>query len=313
MNPDYQVLLYYKYVAIDDPIAVMNDQRLLCQKLNLKGRIIIAKEGINGTVEGTTENCQKYIAETTKDERFADISFKKSAGIGNAFPRLRVKVRDEIVTSDVAGLDPTKKTGKYLTADELHQWFEEKREFYIVDMRNDYEYMSGFFEGSILSGFANFKDLSSVTKKLEHLKDKTILTVCTGGVRCEKASAFLVESAFPDVYQLQDGIVSYMEKYPNQHFKGKLYVFDNRLTMGFNTDAPDHEIVSTCRHCGKKSDDYVNCMNLSCHDHYICCMDCRDKETGLAFCSEECREIAKIQIKNKKYKNMTLSSSNASV
>lgn len=299
---DYQVLLYYKYVSIDDPVAVMNEQRLLCQKLNLKGRIIIAKEGINGTVEGTKENTEKYIEQTIKDNRFTDISFKKSVGTGDAFPKLRVKVRDEIVTSDVAGLDPTKKTGKYLTADELHQWFEEKREFYIVDMRNDYEYMSGFFEGSILSGFQNFKDLSKVTEKLEHLRDKTILTICTGGVRCEKASAFLVESAFSDVYQLQDGIVSYMEKYPNQHFKGKLYVFDNRLTMGFNTDSEDHEIVSTCRHCGKKSDDYVNCMNLSCHDHYICCMDCRDKETGLAFCSEECREIVEIQIKNNTYK-----------
>src|SRR6185369_3597378 len=153
MNSDYQVLLYYKYVAIDNPIAVMNDQRLLCQKLHLKGRIIIAKEGINGTVEGTKENTEKYIAETIKDPRFADISFKKSVGTGDAFPKLRVKVRDEIVTSDVAGLDPTRKTGKYITAEELHKWFEEKREFYLVDMRNDYEYMSGFFEGSILSGF----------------------------------------------------------------------------------------------------------------------------------------------------------------
>jgi UPF0176 protein len=293
MHMDFQVLLYYKYVSIDNPTAVMNDQRLLCQKLNLKGRIIIAKEGINGTVEGTKENTEKYIEQTIKDARFADISFKKSAGTGDAFPKLRVKVRDEIVTSDVSGLDPTKKTGKYLTAEELHSWFEEGHEFYLVDMRNDYEYMSGFFEGSILSGFENFKDLSKITEKLNHLKTKTIVTICTGGVRCEKASAYLVESDFADVYQLQDGIVSYMEKYPNQHFKGKLYVFDNRLTLGFNTDSEDHEIVANCKHCGKSSDLYVNCMNHACHIHYICCMECRDKETGLAFCSEECKEIAR--------------------
>jgi UPF0176 protein len=300
---NFQILLYYKYVPIANPTAVMNEQRLLCQKLNLKGRIIIAKEGINGTVEGTKENTEKYIEETTKDVRFADISFKKSVGTGDAFPKLRVKVRDEIVTSDVPGLDPTKKTGKYLTAEELHQWFTQGKEFYIVDMRNDYEYMSGFFEGSILSGFQNFKDLSKVTEKLEHLRDKTILTICTGGVRCEKASAFLVESAFPDVYQLQDGIVSYMEKYPNQHFKGKLYVFDNRITMGFNTEAPDHEIVSNCFLCGSKNDHYVNCMNHACHKHFICCEDCLDPKTGLAFCSEECKEIVEHQIKNNIYKH----------
>jgi UPF0176 protein len=306
MNPDFQILLYYKYVPIANPTAVMNDQRLLCQKLNLKGRIIIAKEGINGTVEGTKENTEKYIEETTKDPRFADISFKKSVGTGDAFPKLRVKVRDEIVTSDVPGLDPTKKTGKYLTAEELHQWFTQGKEFYIVDMRNDYEYMSGFFEGSILSGFQNFKDLSKVTEKLEHLRDKTILTICTGGVRCEKASAFLVESAFPDVYQLQDGIVSYMEKYPNQHFKGKLYVFDNRITMGFNTEAPDHEIVSNCFLCGAKNDHYVNCMNHACHKHFICCEDCLDTKTGLAFCSEECKEIVEHQIRNNIYKHNSI-------
>src|SRR6185369_516231 len=184
------------------------------------------------------------------------------------------------------------------------KWFEEKREFYLVDMRNDYEYMSGFFEGSILSGFENFKDLSKITEKLKHLKDKTIVTICTGGVRCEKASAYLVESDFADVYQLQDGIVSYMEKYPNQHFKGKLYVFDNRLTLGFNTDDPQHEIVSNCKHCGKACDLYVNCMNHACHIHYICCIACRDTETGLAFCSKKCKEIVEHQIKEHTYKNM---------
>lgn len=288
---DYQVLLYYKYVSIKYPKTLMKEHRKLCESLQLKGRIIIATEGINGTLEGTKENTEKYIEEMQKDERFSDISFKKSEGNGNAFPKLSIKVRDEIVTSNVAGLDPIKKTGKYITAEELHSWFETGKEFYLVDMRNDYEYMSGFFEGSILSGFENFKDLASIKDKLIHLKDKTIVTICTGGVRCEKASGFLVENDFADVYQLQDGIVSYMEKYPNQHFKGKLYVFDTRLTLGFNTDSPEHEIVGKCYHCGVPCDTYVNCMNHSCHLHFITCDDCLDKETGLAFCKEECKTV----------------------
>jgi UPF0176 protein len=290
MHTNYRVLLYYKYVHIDDPKEVMKDQRVLCESLHLKGRIIIADEGINGTVEGTDKACVRYMKELKKSPLFSDISFKISEGNGNAFPKLSIKVRKEIVTANV-DVKPWQTTGKYITAEELHEWFSQKREFYIVDMRNDYEYMSGFFEGSILSGFGNFKDLSSITGKLATLKDKTIVTVCTGGVRCEKASGFLVENGFADVYQLKDGIVSYMEKYPNQHFKGKLYVFDSRLTIGFNTDDAAHEIVGNCMLCGVSNDTYVNCMNHACHKHFICCDACLDKETGLAFCSEECKEI----------------------
>lgn len=288
---NFQVLLYYKYVEIKDPVDLMNLQRLLCNELNLKGRIIVSTEGINGTVEGTTKNTEKYISAMNGDPRFADISYKKSSGTGSAFPKLSIKVRDEIVTSNVANLNPTQQTGTYLSAEELHSWFDQKKEFYIVDMRNDYEYQSGFFEGTIFSGFKNFKELAGVAEKLEHLKDKTILTVCTGGVRCEKASGYLVSSGFHDVYQLKDGIQSYMELYPNEHFKGKLYVFDNRLTIGFNTDSPQHEIVGHCMLCGVKADSYVNCMNHACHLHFICCSNCLDPQTGLAFCSDDCKSI----------------------
>lgn len=288
----YQVLLYYKYVAIKSPEELMAEQRNLCESLGLKGRIIIASEGINGTLEGTTKNTEKYIAFMQKLPEFNDINFKKSEGTGSAFPKLSIKVRDEIVTSNIAGLQPVKVTGKYITAEELHTWFEEKREFYIVDMRNDYEFMSGYFEGSIHPKLQNFRDLKEVPKRLKHLKNKTVVTVCTGGVRCEKASGFLVTNGFADVYQLKDGIQTYMEKYPNKHFKGKLYVFDGRITIGFNTTDPNHEIVGRCMLCNSKSDSYVNCMNLTCHLHFICCINCRDLETGLAFCSPECRLIA---------------------
>lgn len=289
-NQKFEVLLYYKYVNIKYPKREMKAQKKLCEELSLKGRIIVAREGINGTLEGTVENTQKYIDEMRKDKRFADISFKRSPGNGTAFPRLSVKLRPEIVSAYMPDLNPNQITGKYITADELHQWFENKKEFYIVDMRNDYEYRSGYFEGSILSGFSNFRDLSKVTEKLKDLKDKTIVTVCTGGVRCEKASGFLVKGGFSDVYQLKDGIQTYMEKYPNKHFKGKLYVFDGRITIGFNTDSPEHEIVSVCEHCGKPSDHYVNCELNTCHKHYIACEDCID-ESGFYFCKEECKEI----------------------
>lgn len=291
MELRHQILLYYKYVAIDNPQEFMEKQRELCQKLNLKGRIIIAHEGLNGTVEGTVENTEKYCQELVKDQRFKAIHFKKSVGDGKAFPKLSIKVRGEIVSGHLEkdDLDPTQVTGKYLQADELHEWINAKKEFYIVDMRNDYEQESGYFEGSILSKFENFRDLPKILPKLEFLRNKTILTVCTGGVRCEKASGFLVKNGFKDVYQLYGGIVTYMEKYPNQDFKGKLYVFDNRIVMGFNTDLPDHKVVGKCKICQKTSDNYVNCANLDCHLHFICCKGCL-REDGITYCGgKRCR------------------------
>lgn len=286
----YQVLLYYKYIDIPDPVKLRDQQRSLCEDLELKGRIIVAKEGINGTVEGTIENTEKYFNELRRLKEFKDISIKRSAGIGRAFPKLSVKVRPEIVAAKMPNINPSKVSGKYLSAEELHKWFEEAREFYIVDMRNDYEQLSGYFEGSILPGIHNFYDLPEALPKLEHLKEKTVVTVCTGGVRCEKASGFLVQNNFKDVYQLKDGIQTYMEKYPNKHYKGKLYVFDNRLTLGFNINSPEHEIVGRCMHCNKPSDSYVNCAYDICHLHYICCEDCLDKNLNLAFCQKNCRE-----------------------
>jgi UPF0176 protein len=269
----------------------MEQQRALSQKLHLKGRIIIAPEGINGTVEGLTEDTEKYILETLKIPEFKDMNFKKSDGTGDAFPKLSVKVRKEIVAADLGkdDVDPTQVTGKYLSPDELHQWLENQKDFVIVDMRNDYEYKSGHFEGSINPGLTQFRDLPNVLPKLQNLKGKTVVTVCTGGVRCEKASGYLVSQGFKDVYQLHNGIVSYMEKYPNKHYKGKLYVFDNRLVMGFETDTPAHEILGSCDLCGTSSDNYVNCAWDPCHKHYISCDDCYH-DSGLPFCSLECVE-----------------------
>jgi|SRR3989344_4391482 len=290
----YQVLLFYKYTNVPSPVHVMRAQRKLCEKLNLKGRIIISNEGINGTLEGLKADTEKYISEMEKSEEFNGIVYKRSAGTGSAFPKLRVRARPEIITSGIEGINPSVAAGKYLSAEELYNWFEAKKEFYVVDMRNDFEYASGYFEGFVPSGMQHFFELKDVLPRIEHLKGKTVVTVCTGGVRCEKASAFLLVSGFKDVYQLKDGIQTFMEKYPNKYFKGKLYVFDNRLTLAYNIDARDHLVVGSCFHCSASSDLYVNCEYNECHKHYICCLSCRDKETGFAFCKDECKDKWKL-------------------
>ena len=342
-SESYEIILFYKYVHITDPEAVAEGEKERCLRLGFKGRCIVASEGINTTYEGTKENITEYIKELEKDERFLNIHFKKSVGTGHAFPKLSIKVRKEIVSLNlgVCDIDPNQITGIHLKPEELHEWlnpkgspdhfsndlgikekkaafaqgFGEPREFYIVDMRNTYEHKVGHFENSILFPIENFRDLPKVVEQIAHLKNKTVLTVCTGGVRCEKASGFLITRDFTDVYQLDGGIVSYMEKYPNEDFAGKLYVFDGRVTMdatNFYSDDLNHptslklrrasKIVGKCDACGEKSENYVNCANPVCHRHFINCLNCLGKTDGKAFCPGGCvlsrhgRKINPVQV-----------------
>lgn len=300
---EFQIILFYKYVYIDNPKVVKVKELEICKRLGLKGRCIIAKEGINATYEGTRENIRKYVDGLGKDKRFSGIHFKYSVGKGDAFSKLSVKARKEIVSLHLGtcDIDPNQTTGKRLKPHELHAWIKNKKEFYIVDMRNVYEHKVGHFENSILSPMENFRDLPKVVEQIAHLKNKTVLTVCTGGVRCEKASGFLITQGFGDVYQLEGGIVSYMEKYPSEDFKGKLYVFDGRVTMGFYSDDDKYQVIGRCDVCGGESENYVNCSNLVCHRHFINCQECLIKTDGKALCPGGCvlsrhgRKISKIE------------------
>ncbi len=280
---DWQILLFYKYVRIDDPLKVKDWIFDLCSKYSLKGRLIIASEGINFTFEGATADTEAFIKELQSDPRFLNIHFKRSAGNGQAFPKLSVKVREEIVTGNLGlcDIDPNEVTGKHLPAAELHSWISDsakassdKHEFYIIDMRNAYEHKVGKFAGSICPPLENFRDLPTIIASIAHLKHKTVVTVCTGGVRCEKASGYLITQGFSDVYQLDGGIVSYMEQFPNEDFEGKLYVFDRRLMLGFYTDDPKHKVIGRCDHCGAPSEQFINCENKTCNKHMILCEDC---------------------------------------
>jgi UPF0176 protein len=287
-TPNTKILLFYLYTPISNPESFMRRQRRLCEKLTLKGRIIIATEGLNGTLEGSPEHCKEYMGKLVVEPGFENIKFKISDGTGQAFPKLQIRVRDEIVATkleDFNNIGPlARKTGKYLSAEELHDWIHSDKEFYIVDMRNDYEYVVGHFDKSVLfEGFGNFRELPNMLPQIEHLKNKTIVTVCTGGVRCEKASGVLLSNGFNDVYQLKDGIVTYMEKYPNQDFLGKLYVFDGRLTMGFNTEDSSHKSVGKCLECGKNSENILDYYRADGDGfavppriHNIACQECID-------------------------------------
>jgi UPF0176 protein len=279
-----KVLLYYKYVRIDDPERVRKEHFLLCERLDLKGRVLIAEEGINGTVCGDDSNIEEYKDIFTSDARFADIAFKESSSDNQVFPKLRVVVRDEIVTlgnSDVSA----DTAAEYITPDELNALLHSGEEFYLVDARNNYESAVGKFKGAITPDINNFRDFPEAIKELESLKKKKIVTYCTGGVRCEKASALMKNEGFENVYQLHGGIVTYGNSYPDDGYEGKCYVFDKRITVDINT--PDNEVViSECIHCGQKSTRYINCSNVLCNKQIICCEVCDAQFQG--GCSAEC-------------------------
>lgn len=298
----YQILLFYKYVPLEDPWAEMVKQKALCKKYNLKCRIILSAEGINGTLEGTLSDTENYICDMVADSRFNDIHWKKSEGTGNAFPKVNIKVRPEIVSLGLGqeDINPNVASGKYITADELHELYESGSEFYVIDMRNDYEQAIGHFEDAYLMPISNFREIPDKLEEISHLKDKLVITTCTGGIRCEKASGFLVKHGFTNVYQLYGGMQTYMEKYPNRYFKGKLYVFDGRITWGVNTDSPEHEVIGRCKHCKEKCDNYVDCSYKHCRSttrHFVICNSCIG-ESSKAYCSRRC-----INLDNKKGRN----------
>ncbi len=285
----YQVLLFYKYVNIDAPDSLAARVRALAAGFSLTGRAIVAHEGINATLEGTVENTEAFVKQFFTDARFADVPVKRSVGTGKSFPGLSVKVRKEIVGTGFSEeeADPRIRTAPRISPEELRAWYEEQRDFVVVDMRNNYEFASGHFKNAVQPDISASRHLPLVVDKLSPLKEKTVVTVCTGGVRCEKMAAYLQHKGFKNVRQLDGGIHSYMEKYPGKDFLGTLYTFDQRVTMDFGGE---REVIGTCHLCGALSEAYADCAEQSCHLHFIACEKCRDTE-GTVYCSEECRTV----------------------
>ncbi len=285
---NYEVIIFYKYVTIENPAKLMEKIRERCLGLNLLGRVIVAGEGINATLEGKPSDIVVFVEEFTNDPRFKDVSIKRSRSDGKTFPRLSVKVRKEIVGTHFVReeANPEVKSAPRIKPEELRTWYESGKDFIIIDMRNSYEFDSGHFWNAIDPGLQNSRDLPKVVEKFVPLKGKTVLTVCTAGVRCEKMSAYLLGRGFKEVYQLDGGIHSYMEKYPGKDFLGTLYTFDQRVTMHFGGE---REVVGRCRRCGKKTETYYNCGNDDCHLHFLMCNDCSVPRQNV-FCSVACQK-----------------------
>jgi UPF0176 protein len=287
---DYQVLLYYKYIEIDDPQAFRDQHFEFCSSLGLRGRILVATEGINGTVSGTVEQTEKYMEFMRSDARFSDMVFKMEKSEGHAFKKLKIKVKPEIVNLSLdEDLNPNQITGKHLSPKEFLETLQQD-DVIILDARNTYEYDLGHFRGAIRPDIETFRELPKwVEENLSEHKDKRILTYCTGGIRCEKFSGFLVNEGFKDVSQLEGGIITYGydPEVKGALWDGKCYVFDERISVPVNRTG-EETVVGKCHHCGKPEERYVKCGNPECNKHLLLCEDCEHEH--YRSCSQECKD-----------------------
>ena len=278
-KPKHKVILFYKFFKVRNPAKFRDEQKKLLNTLNINGRMLIASEGVNATFEGTESAINKYIRALKSKKAFKDLVVKQSKSNGRAFTRLEVKVRDEVVTLGVGDLNIKKDTAKTITASELERMYKKGEDFVVLDLRTNFEINVGQFENTVNPGLSNFRDLPSKIKELEPLKTKKVVAVCTGGIRCEKGTCLLKQEGFKNIYQLKDGIHTYMQKYPNRHFKGSLFVFDNRMTTPVVT-RPGRQIIGKCIYCAKKCESFYSNDTVRPSIKIICCNACAKKHTN---------------------------------
>jgi UPF0176 protein len=281
----FRVLLYYKYVVVEDPEKFRDEHLSWCLNNNIKGRIFIAKEGINGTVSGKIPDIENYKAELKSYKIFEDIVFKEDEAADNAFLKMHIRIKNEIVNSNLKETSLAN-GGKRLSPDELLKLYESGKDFIIVDTRNWYESKIGKFKNAVTLPMNNFRQWPEAAESLKEFKEKTVVTYCTGGIRCEKASAYLVERGFKNVYQLDGGIINYTKKFPDTYWEGGIFVFDERRVVEPNSK-DKLKYISNCYFCGEPASYYINCHNLDCDRIIVSCHKCKVENDYC--CSDECR------------------------
>ena len=222
----------YRFVALEQLPELRSEMQMRCKALKLKGSVLLAAEGINLFLAGAAADIESYLSALRSDARFAAIEVKRSWSATQPFKRLLVKIKREIVTMRRPEIDPARAPAPRLAPQELKRWLDQGRDLVLVDTRNQFEVDMGSFENTLSLRLKAFSDFPQATSALaEHARDRTIVTFCTGGIRCEKAAPWLISQGFRDVYQLDGGILNYFEQCGNAHFRGACFVFDERVAL----------------------------------------------------------------------------------
>jgi len=288
----YLVLAYYLFTPIDNPQQEVLLHKDFLKSLDATCRIYISENGINGQLSAEKEDALKYMEWMHARPEFAKMVFKQQLHHENAFPRVTVKYRKQLVA-----LDETynlAKAGEHLSPSRWKQMLEQNDNKLLLDIRNDYEWKVGHFKGSECPPCETFRDFRNYAETLLQRvdpKNTPVMMCCTGGIRCELFSAVLKEKGFEKVYQLDGGIINYGLKEGSKHWLGKLFVFDDRLTVPVSHEPSP--IIGECHHCKQPNDTYYNCANMDCNALFLCCKECLEKYLGC--CKDACKSAERIR------------------
>ena len=284
---EYLVILYYHYTKLNELETFRDIHQEFCDRHNLLGRIYVASEGINGTLSGLKDDVLAYMEYLKNDQRFEEIVFKVDEADKHAFKKMHVRVKNELVNLSLeTDINPKKLTGEYVEPRDFYLRMQDPHTI-VLDARNDYEHQIGHFRGAIRPNIRNFRELLDWIKENESLlKDKKILTYCTGGIRCEKLSGWLKAEGYNDVGQLKGGIITYGkdEVAQGQLWDGQCYVFDERLKVNINR--VESVVVGRDHFDGTPCERQINCANPECNKQILVSQENKDKYLG--GCSIEC-------------------------
>jgi UPF0176 protein len=268
----FLTIAFYHFVHIENIEQLQPYIQSFCQKNNIKGTILLATEGINGTISGQDINIHKFLKfikkNTSFNGRFENLEHKESWATENPFYRMKVRLKKEIVTLGVEGVSPTKKVGKYVAPEDWNELINDP-DTIVIDTRNNYEVDIGTFKNSVNPEMESFREFPSyVDNKLKNNKLKKVAMFCTGGIRCEKASSLMLEKGFKDVYHLKGGILKYLENIPKEEslWQGECFVFDQRVAVTHGLNEGQYDQCYACRHplspIELKSNQYIK--GISC-------------------------------------------------
>ncbi len=291
-HTNYYILAYYCFTEITDPHQLVADHKAFFEGRDATSRIYISEEGINGQMSAARDDATAYMDWLHSIPPFADVTFKIHHHHENVFPRQTIKYRKQLVALDhQVDLD---KRGEHVTPDQWRAMLESEDTHVLLDVRNEYEWKIGRFAGAECppcDTFREFKDYADKLSEKVDPKKTPVMMYCTGGIRCELYSSLLKENGFENVYQLDGGIINYGLKEGSTHWLGKLFVFDDRLSVPISEEPTD--TISSCHYCGTGCEAYLNCANMDCNHLFICCPNCAKEFVGC--CCTECQSAARVR------------------
>ncbi len=295
---------FYKYFNIEAPLQFRENLYKKLNELKVYGRIYVALEGINAQTSVPQSNFESFKTFLYSIDTFKDVRLNIAVDDRKSFWVLKIKVRNKVVADGISDSSfSMENKGKYVDAQQMNDMLQ-NNDTIVIDMRNHYEYEVGHFENAIEIPSDTFREqLPMAAEMMKDYKDKNLIMYCTGGIRCEKASAYMLYKGFKNVFHLEGGIINYVrdakEKGIENKFIGKNFVFDNRLGERISD-----EVISKCHQCGKPADTHTNCKNNGCHLLFIQCDECAEKYEGC--CSKECLETLHLPLERQKQirKNM---------